>query len=52
MWIEKRQTFLEREKDDHNSEYIGFKENDHGIEMTNTLSVTQRATDSRKVGWR
>ena len=35
-----------------NSEYIGFKENDHGIEMTNTLSVTRRTTDSRKVGCR
>lgn len=52
MRIEKRQTFLESKKMNINSEYIGFKENDHGIEMTNTLSVTQRATESRKVGWR
>lgn len=30
MRIEKRQTFLESKKMNINSEYIGFKENDHG----------------------
>lgn len=40
MNLKEANIFGKEKKMTINSEYIGFKENDHGIEMTNTLSVT------------